>query len=59
MIFVTGNKFAMLEMKTIVGSILKKYHLSVTPGYTLDLSFRITLRAHGGIWLRFTPRTNL
>lgn len=54
-----GNKFAVIEMKTLVANILRKYHLSPVPGKEkLDMRYRITLRASGGIWATFTPRRN-
>ena len=44
-------------MKAIVTNILRKYRLAPVPGKEkLDLRYRITLRASGGIWVAFTPR---
>ncbi|KAK9886788.1 hypothetical protein WA026_018440 [Henosepilachna vigintioctopunctata] len=53
-----GYKFALLEMKTAISSIIRNYHLSLVPKKDeLNLSYRITLRAKGGIWLKLTKRT--
>ncbi|PNF26416.1 putative cytochrome P450 4aa1 [Cryptotermes secundus] len=52
-----GYKFALMEMKTVIATILRSYRLSTVPGREkLRLTYRITLRASGGIWLGLTPR---
>nr|CAD7267401.1 unnamed protein product [Timema shepardi] len=52
-----GYKFAMLEMKMLLGEILRKYHVATVPGKEeLCIKYRITIRASGGVWLQFTPR---
>lgn len=52
-----GYKFALMEMKTVIATILRCYRLSTVPGREkLRLTYRITLRASGGIWLCLTPR---
>ncbi|XP_068905084.1 probable cytochrome P450 4aa1 isoform X3 [Tenebrio molitor] len=52
-----GYKFAMIELKTVISQILRNYHLSLTPGHEqLNLSYRITLKAKKGIWLRLKDR---
>nr|CAD7463957.1 unnamed protein product [Timema tahoe] len=52
-----GYKFAMLEMKMLLGEILRKYHVTTIPGKEeLRIKYRITIRASGGVWLQFTPR---
>ena len=51
-----GYKFAYLEMKTIIASILRHYVISVPPSYKLELMYRVTLRAKGGIRLHLKPR---
>jgi cytochrome P450 family 4 len=54
-----GHKFAMLEMKTIISTILRSYKLSPVAGKTsIEPLFRITLRARGGLWVRLEPRNN-
>lgn len=53
-----GYKFAMIEMKTIVATILRQYELVPVPGKTeIRPVFRITVRASGGLWIRFKERT--
>lgn len=52
-----GYRYAMIEMKTIISSILRRYTLHSVPGKEeIKWSFRITLRAHGGLWVRFQKR---
>nr|CAD7204217.1 unnamed protein product [Timema douglasi] len=52
-----GYKFAMLEMKMLLGEILRKYHVTTVPGKEeLCIKYRITIRASGGVWLQFAPR---
>lgn len=55
-----GHKFALMEMKTVMSTILRNYRLSIVPGREkLRLTYRITLCASGGIWLSLTPRSQL
>ncbi|KAJ9587511.1 hypothetical protein L9F63_028236, partial [Diploptera punctata] len=52
-----GHKFALMEMKTVISTILRNFILTTVPGReTVNLSYRITMRASGGIWLHLTPR---
>ncbi|KRT85159.1 cytochrome P450, partial [Oryctes borbonicus] len=51
-----GYKFALLEMKMIISTLLRRFHLSTCPNKTFNINYRITLRAKGGIWLRLEPR---
>ncbi|KAG5884438.1 hypothetical protein JTB14_024381 [Gonioctena quinquepunctata] len=52
-----GYQFALLELKTIIFTIMKKYELSLVPGHEeYKVSYRTTLRAKGGIWLRLKNR---
>lgn len=52
-----GNRFAILEIKTIVSRLLRSYQLLPVPGKTtVEATFRITLRASGGLWVRLKPR---
>lgn len=46
----------MMEMKTIVSTILRNFELSVVPKYEFKLVFRVTIRAKGGILLTVKPR---
>lgn len=53
-----GHKFALIEMKTVISTVLRNYRLSIVPGREkLSLTYRFTLRASGGIWLRLTARS--
>ncbi|KAJ8973129.1 hypothetical protein NQ317_001560, partial [Molorchus minor] len=52
-----GNKFAILEMKAIISTILRHYSISLPPGHeSPQFSYRVTLRAKGGIYLRLHRR---
>lgn len=52
-----GHKFAILEMKTVVSSILRNFELLPVPDKTEITSlFRVTLRSKGGIWITLKPR---
>ncbi|CRK93272.1 CLUMA_CG006815, isoform A [Clunio marinus] len=54
-----GHRFALIEMKVVISSILRNFKLLPVPGKTsIEPVFRITLRAHGGVWVRFEPRNN-
>ena len=54
-----GYKFAYIEMKTVLCTILRSYKLLPVAGKTkVDPVFRITLRSRGGLWVRFEPRNN-
>uniref|UniRef100_A0AAR5P6I3 Cytochrome P450 n=1 Tax=Dendroctonus ponderosae TaxID=77166 RepID=A0AAR5P6I3_DENPD len=55
-----GYKFAYLEMKTIVATVIRNYHLTLRHEEDeLKLSYRISLRAKGGIWLNVQSRNLL
>lgn len=44
-------------MKIVIAGILKRFQISLAPGHeNLELAYRATLRAVGGIWLRFSLR---
>lgn len=52
-----GNRFAIMEIKTIVSRLLRSFQLLPVPGKTtFEATFRITLRASGGLWVRLKPR---
>ncbi|XP_017866355.1 PREDICTED: probable cytochrome P450 4aa1 [Drosophila arizonae] len=52
-----GNRFAIMEIKTIVSRLLRSYQILPVPGKTtFEATFRITLRASGGLWVRLRPR---
>jgi len=52
-----GNRFAIMEMKTVLSRIMRSFYLLPVPGKTtFEVTFRITLRASGGLWVRLKPR---
>nr|CAD7411474.1 unnamed protein product [Timema cristinae] len=54
-----GYKFAILELKTLASALVREYDMTVVPGKEdINIAYRITLRAKGGLWLRFTPRAS-
>lgn len=54
-----GDKFAIIEMKTIISKILRDFKLHPVEGKTtFEPLFRITLRASGGLWVKLEPRNN-
>jgi len=54
---VAGIKFAMLEMKATLSSLLRKYHLlPASPQSHLDLTVVIVLQSLTGVVLRIQPR---
>lgn len=53
-----GHKFAILEMKIVISKMLRQFKLLPVPGRTkIEPSFRITVRARGGLWIKLEPRT--
>lgn len=56
---VTGNKFAILEMKAMISAILRRCHLGSVEGKTeVQPKFRVTVRASGGLWVKITQRVD-
>jgi len=54
-----GYKFAYYEMMTVISKILRSFILRPAPGKeTIKPLFRITLRASGGVHIKFVPRNN-
>lgn len=52
-----GYRYALIEMKTILSRILRSFALDTVPGREqIKPGFRITLRAQGGLWMRFIKR---
>lgn len=48
----------MIEMKTVISTLLRKYRFSPVPGKTeVRPLFRVTLRASGGLWVKFEKRS--
>lgn len=55
-----GNRFALMEMKTVISRLLRSYELLPVPGKTkIEARFRITLRAAGGLWIRLKHRRDM
>ncbi|XP_047115589.1 probable cytochrome P450 4aa1 [Schistocerca piceifrons] len=53
-----GYKFAMMEMKVVMSTLLRHFRLEPVKGReSLRLAYRITIRARGGIWVHLSPRT--
>lgn len=52
-----GYKFAMLEMKSIISAVLRKCDLEPVLGKEKVIPrFRMTVRAHGGLWVKIRAR---
>ncbi|KAK2585541.1 hypothetical protein KPH14_010183 [Odynerus spinipes] len=53
-----GYKFAMLEMKMLICTILRNFVLEpVKDKDVVQMRYRMTLRAHGGLWIKFKTRS--
>jgi cytochrome P450 family 4 len=53
----TGQRFAVLEEKTILSSVLRKYKLeSVDRRENIDVMFELILRPKHGLKIEITPR---
>jgi cytochrome P450 len=52
-----GSHFAMLEMKLVLGSILRRATFERCPGHELNVYPSVTLRPVGGVKLRVRTRT--
>lgn len=57
---VTGQKFAMMEMKSIVSAILRNYKLLPVTNFD-DLLFQadLVLRNSNPVYVKFTKRQNV
>lgn len=56
-ISLSGYKFAMLEMKSLISAILRKCRLESIPGKDkVIVKFRMTIRAQGGLWVKIKAR---
>ncbi|XP_005176034.1 probable cytochrome P450 4aa1 [Musca domestica] len=54
-----GNRFAIMEIKTVISRLLRSYHILPVAGKTnIEPVFRITLRASGGLWVHLKSREN-
>lgn len=54
---VLGYKFALLEIKAVLAGIIKRYEVLPVLGKNLNLSYRVTIRAKGGIWVHLQTRS--
>ncbi|VEN60879.1 unnamed protein product [Callosobruchus maculatus] len=53
-----GQKFAMLEMKSILSRILRTFRLLPTvPEHQLELTSEAVLKSYNGIYIRVLERT--
>lgn len=56
----SGNKFAMLEMKSMISAILRRCRLESIPGKEeVRPKFRMTIRAQGGLWVKVVARDQI
>ena len=51
-----GQKFAMLELKSVISKVLRHFELSVGENYEPTLVAEMILRSTNGIILKITPR---
>ncbi|MCP1469532.1 cytochrome P450 [Sphingobium sp. OAS761] len=50
-----GAGFAQQEVMTVIAATLRRYRLSVRPGYKPEPISRLTVRPRKGMWLMFDP----
>lgn len=56
-VFITGYKFTYMEMKVILVNILRSYKVSLeSEEDRVELAYRVTLRAQGGVRLKIQSR---
>lgn len=51
-----GQKYALLEMKSLISKVLMNFEISIEPGFELGLKPSIVLKPTGGIKLRLKDR---
>lgn len=51
-----GQKYAMLEMKSLIAKVLMNYKISIEPGFELGLKPAIVLKPTGGVRLSLRER---
>lgn len=51
-----GQKFAMLEMKSIVSKVLRRFEIQIGENYEPTLVAEMILRPSNGVILKATPR---
>lgn len=57
LLILLGYKFATLEMKSIISAVLRKCRLEPILGKEKVIAkFRMTVRAHGGLWVKVRSR---
>ena len=54
-----GQKFAMLEMKSIISKIVRNFEMTATQGYKPILIAELILRSENGVMLNFKKRRNI
>ncbi|XP_017787232.1 PREDICTED: probable cytochrome P450 4d14 [Nicrophorus vespilloides] len=52
-----GQKFAMLELKSVIAKVIKNFELLPVPGFTLQLTSKVTLQSVNGICVKLNPRS--
>lgn len=55
-IFISGQKFAMLEMKAAVSKVVNNYKLLPGSDKNLDLTLTLILKSISGIKVKIVPR---
>lgn len=51
-----GQKFAMLEIKSVVSKVLQNFEISLAPGFTLKLKPEIVLKPSNGVKINLKSR---
>jgi cytochrome P450 len=46
-----GEHLAMLEARLVLATLVRKMHLALVPGQTLEAEVSVTLRPRGGLWM--------
>ena len=54
---ISGQKFAMLEIKTVLAMIVRNFHL-IDVNHELILSYELILKSKNGIIIKFEKRNN-
>lgn len=52
----SGQKFAMLSMKTVIAKIVKNYKILPVTNYKPDLGMAAVLKSYNGVCVRFQHR---
>lgn len=51
-----GQKFAMLEMKSVVSKVLRHFEISLEPGFEVVIKAEVVLKPYNGIKLKLKAR---